>query len=66
MWRALGLAWELGYIIALPLLAWLLLGRWIDQRWNSTPWATLFAILLSIFTTGYWMVRKMNTFREKL
>ncbi len=66
MWRALGLAWELGYIIALPLISWLFLGRWIDQRWNSTPLATLLAILLSILTTGYWMARKMNTFREKL
>jgi len=66
MWRALGLAWELGYIIALPLILLLLLGRWIDQHFGTQPWATLGGILLALLTTGYWMAQKMSTFREKL
>lgn len=64
MWRALALAWELGYIIALPLILWLLLGRWIDQRFGTHPWATLASILFALLTTGYWMARKMNELKR--
>ena len=54
---ALGLAWELGYTIAVPLVALALLGRFLDKKLGTSPWLLLFGILLSIAASS-WLVYK--------
>jgi len=56
-WSALGLAWELGYTIAVPLVALALLGRWIDKKLGTSPWILLLGILVSIAISS-WLVYK--------
>lgn len=46
--RALPFALELGYMIAIPLVAFALLGRFADNRWGTSPLFLLAGILLSI------------------
>jgi len=55
------LSFELGYIIALPLVVLGLLGKWGDKHWHHAfPWMTLIAIGLAIFMTTVWLIQKLK------
>ena len=54
---AIGLAWELGYTIAVPLVALALLGRYLDKKLDTSPWLLLIGILVSIALSS-WLVYK--------
>jgi F0F1-type ATP synthase assembly protein I len=56
-WSALGLAWELGYTITVPLVALALLGRLLDKELDTAPWILLIGILFSIVLSS-WLVYK--------
>ena len=60
-WRLVNLGFELGFIIALPLLVFALSGKWLDDKLNTKPWLTLLGIFLAISGTTVWMTRR---FRE--
>ncbi|MFA6285353.1 MAG: AtpZ/AtpI family protein [Parcubacteria group bacterium] len=55
---ALGLAWELGYTIAVPLVALALLGRFLDKKLGTAPWLLLFGILISIAVSSWAVYKK--------
>lgn len=59
-WRLVNLAFELGFIIALPLVALGLLGKWLDQKFASEPWLTLIGILFAIVSTTIWLTRRIK------
>lgn len=54
---ALGLAWELGYAIALPLIVLAVGGRLLDKALDATPLFMLIGVVLSMFITS-WMIYK--------
>jgi len=56
-WSAIGLAWELGYTIAVPLVALALVGRYLDKKLGTSPWILLVGILVSIALSS-WLVYK--------
>lgn len=60
VWQVLGFAWELGFIIALPLVALGLAGKYLDARWGTRPWLTLAGILLAMVSTGLWLYRRLR------
>jgi F0F1-type ATP synthase assembly protein I len=55
---ALSLAWELGYSIALPLVIFALLGRWLDGKLATSPWLFLLGIILAVSISSYLVYRK--------
>ncbi len=57
-WNALGLAWELGYLIAVPLAVLALSGRFLDRWLQTTPWFLLVGIVLSLVVSTYVVYRK--------
>ena len=60
-WALVSLASEMGFIIALPLVAFALGGKWLDHRMhNSTPWFTLLGIVLAITATTVWLTKKLK------
>lgn len=56
-WSAVSLAWELGYTIAVPLVALALGGRFLDKKLGTAPWLLLVGILVSIAVSS-WLVYK--------
>lgn len=56
--KALGLAWDLGYTIALPLVILALAGRLLDKKFNTQPWLLLLGVLLSIVITTWLVLKK--------
>lgn len=55
---ALSLAWELGYSIALPLVVFALIGRWLDKKLETSPWLFLLGIVLAVSISSYLVYRK--------
>jgi len=64
-WSSLGLAWELGYIIAVPLIIFALAGRFLDKRLGTSPFLLLVGILISIGMTSWLVYRKTKEVIEK-
>ena len=56
------LAFELGFIIALPVVAFGYLGKWLDGRSGTYPLLTLIGIATAIPSTSFWMYRKFRSY----
>ncbi len=55
---ALGLAWELGYIIAIPVVGLALIGRWVDKSFNTSPLFLLIGVFGAMVISGVLVVAK--------
>jgi len=58
MWS---LAWELGYIIALPIILFALIGRFLDKLYQTGPLFLLSGILLALVVTGILVWKKVKS-----
>lgn len=58
LWVALGFAWRLGYSITIPLVILLLVGRWLDKKFGTSPWLLIAGLVLSFITTNILMFRE--------
>ena len=56
--KAWSLAGQLGYMIAIPIVVFALLGRLADKYAGTSPWLLLLGILLSIFISTYLIYKK--------
>ena len=54
-WSTLGLALDLGFIIAIPLVVLSLLGRYADKKLATHPWLFLCSILIAL-SISMWLV----------
>lgn len=61
---ALSLAWQLGYIIVIPLLLFALGGRLLDRKLDTAPFLFLVGITLSVLATTVWLVLKLAFFTK--
>lgn len=65
-WSAVSLAWELGYSIAVPLVGLALVGRFLDKKFESSPWFLLIGILISITISSYLIYKKTVAILDNL
>ena len=56
----ISIAFQLGFIIALPIVAFGFAGKWLDARSGTEPLFTLLGILLAIISTSLWMYSKFR------
>lgn len=61
----LSIAWELGYMIAIPLVALTLGGRFLDKKFDTSPLFLLVGVVVSIIFSTYAIWRKMSDIIEK-
>lgn len=61
-WQLVNLSMELGFIIALPLVAMALAGKWLDGKLGTEPWLTVAGILLAIVATTIWISKKLKVY----
>ena len=57
---AFSFAWELGYSIIIPLLFFAIAGRFLDKRFNCSPFLFLLAVVLSIFVSTFIIYKKVT------
>lgn len=60
-WAAVSLAWQLGYVIALPIVVLALAGRFADRSYGTSPLFLIAGMVLAVAVTSVWMVRKAKT-----
>lgn len=65
-YRVAGLAFEMGFIIALPLIGFLLLGKYLDQRFHTDPFLKIVAIFLALALTSIWLTRRFSELLESM
>ena len=56
-WQAVGFVWDLLASIAVPTILLALLGRWLDNRWHTTPWLTVVGLVVAIVIAGLMVYR---------
>lgn len=57
-WEIIGIAWELGYLIALPLVGFAFLGHLADKAMGSSPLFLLIGVIAAIFISSVLVYRK--------
>jgi len=60
-WSVVSLAWELGYLITIPIVLLALGGKLLDNKLGTSPWMLLAGILISIIITSWLVYKKVNT-----
>lgn len=61
----LSLAWELGYLIALPLVALTLGGRFLDKKLGTSPLILLVGVVTAIGISSYMVYKKTIDIMEQ-
>lgn len=64
--KTVALAWELGYSIAIPLVAFAFSGRLLDKKYESSPIFLLSGILLAIMISGIAVFRKTKKILDEV
>jgi len=62
--HAFGIALEMGYFIAVPLVGFAILGAWADAAFNTKPLVLLLSILLAIIISTVLVYRKTREMIE--
>jgi len=64
--KAVSLAFEMGFIIALPVGLFLLLGKYLDLKFDSSPWFKIIGFLLAVTITTTWLTRRFKEIFEEM
>jgi len=56
------IAFELGFIIALPIVLLGFVGKWLDGKAGTYPLLTLIGIFGAITMTSFWIYRKFKNY----
>ena len=65
VWSALQLAWELGYLIALPAALFAFGGAYLDKHFHSSPLYLLIGIAIALCISGIGVYRKVRQVTSK-
>jgi len=63
--KVMGVAFELGFLIALPIVVLALLGKYLDQK-NHTGYFIYIGIALAILTSSFTIYRRFAAMIQKL
>ena len=64
-YKTISLAWELGYTIAVPLVVFAFLGRFLDKKYESSPIVLLSGIFLAMMISGFLVFKKTKKIMEE-
>ncbi len=59
---ALSQVFEMGYLIAIPIVILAFVGRHLDLRYDASPWFLLVGIFLSVLLSSYLVYTRMKRF----
>ena len=62
-YAALGSYGMAGFQLALSVVLGLVFGDWLDDRWQTTPWLTIFGLFLGLASGLYQLIRLLNNDR---
>ncbi|MEK9181256.1 MAG: AtpZ/AtpI family protein [Patescibacteria group bacterium] len=59
-WKAVSLALEMGFIIALPIVALGLLGKYLDVKFQTRALFKIIGLLSAIALSTFWLARRFS------
>ncbi|HIP51242.1 MAG TPA: AtpZ/AtpI family protein [Campylobacterales bacterium] len=62
----LSLVWELGYMIAIPIVVLAVGGAWLDKKMGTSPWMLLLGVGSSIIMTSFMVYSKVAVLMSDL
>ena len=62
---ALKIAGDFGVTIAVPVVVFVLIGQWLDRKYDSSPWLTILAFVLAALLTGRIIYKKAKEYGRK-
>lgn len=65
-WKALGIAWGLGFQIAIPLVIFALGGRLLDRQFGTSPWWLLAGVAIAAITSSWLVYKRINNLLKKI
>ena len=65
-WSFVEIAWELGYLISLPLLLFIFTGRLLDKKLGTAPWLLIAGIIISILISAVLVYFKVIKFAARI
>lgn len=60
----LGVYGAIGFQLAISVVIGVMLGRWLDARWGTTPWLTIGGMLLGS-GAGFWNLIRLLKWKDK-
>jgi hypothetical protein len=66
LFKALEIAWTMGYVIVIPLLGAVWGGMWLDQKTGKSPLFLLSSMFLASVISSVGLVRKFKQYLEKI
>lgn len=64
--EAIGIVWDILFAIAIPTMIFGLLGRWLDNRYGTSPLFLAIGLLCSLAAAGLVVVRKGKRIADRL
>lgn len=66
MWMALGLVWEIGYLIAIPAVLFGFGGGYLDKYYGTSPLLVILGLLLALVVSGLAVYRRVKAVTSRL
>ncbi len=63
---AVGLVWELGYLIAIPAFAFGFGGAYLDKRYDLSPLFLILGLALALTLSGFAVYRRVKEINSSL
>lgn len=60
--QLISIAFQLGFIIAIPVIVFGFLGKWLDAKARTYPLLTLIGVFTAIISTSVWIYRKFKSY----
>ena len=60
LWKALNLAWEMGFIIAVPAFLFGFGGAYLDKQWGTTPIMLLLGFFIASLSSGVTLYKRVR------
>ena len=65
MMMGLRIAGDFGIAIAVPIIIFVIIGQWLDEKYAKTPWFTVLAFILAIILSGISIYKKAKGYGEE-
>lgn len=65
-WKALSIAWGLGFQIAIPLVIFALGGRLLDRQFGTSPWWLLAGVAIAAITSSWLVYKRINNLLKEI
>lgn len=62
----LTLAYTIGYTTALPAVGFGLLGRFLDKKFNTSPWVLLISMIIAMLIIFTWLYKQVKDMIKKI